>query len=99
MDGGVTLGSDVNRAFDELLLEPGATAGTEDDGCDRAVPEPAQATGRRPLATIAAIVARPCTFAVEHQDEAGAAGTVTCTGVQAMGAGTVDMTITFTTVS
>ena len=38
-----------------------------------------------------------CTFAVDHQDATGAAGTVTCTGVKAIGAGTVDVTITFST--
>lgn len=38
-----------------------------------------------------------CTFTVDHQDATGAAGTVTCTGVKAIGAGTVDMTITFST--
>lgn len=38
-----------------------------------------------------------CTFALDRQDAAGAAGTVTCTGVKAIGAGTVDMTITFST--
>ena len=38
-----------------------------------------------------------CTFAIDRQDAASAAGTVTCTGVKAIGAGTVDMTITFST--
>lgn len=38
-----------------------------------------------------------CTFAVDRKDATGAAGTVTCTGVKAIGAGTVDMTITFST--
>lgn len=38
-----------------------------------------------------------CTFAVDRQDAASAAGTVTCTGAQAMGAGAVDITITFST--
>ena len=38
-----------------------------------------------------------CTFAVDRQDATGAAGTVTCAGVKAFGAGTVDVTITFST--
>jgi hypothetical protein len=38
-----------------------------------------------------------CTFAIDRQDAASAAGTVTCTGVKALGAGTVDITITFST--
>ena len=38
-----------------------------------------------------------CTFAIDRQDAASAAGTVTCTGVKAFGAGTVDVTITFST--
>ena len=38
-----------------------------------------------------------CTFAIDRQDAASAAGTVTCTGVKAIGAGTVDVTITFST--
>jgi hypothetical protein len=38
-----------------------------------------------------------CTFAMDRQDAASAAGTVTCTGAKALGAGTVDITITFST--
>jgi hypothetical protein len=38
-----------------------------------------------------------CTFAVDHQDATGAAGSVTCSGVKAIGAGTVDISITFST--
>ncbi len=38
-----------------------------------------------------------CNFAVDHRDATGAAGTVTCAGVKAIGAGTVDVTISFST--
>ena len=38
-----------------------------------------------------------CTFAVDHQDATSSAGSVRCNGVKAIGAGTVDVSITFST--